>query len=118
MKKSILLILSIMMGLFFMLSNSSAKNIQEYNTNKAQCEKFIELSRKALEDDNLPLALAYAKKAVQSDTWNKFAWANYNDIVQQMADNGDIEEYGTFVEESKANDAPSADEGPVQLEGC
>lgn len=118
MKKSGLLILSLFILLFIGFQNLSASNAQEYKMNKALCEKYIKLSREAMDEDNVPLAQAYAKKAVQANSWDKLAWANYNDIVQRLADDGEIPEYGTVVEESKADEGPSADTGPVQLEGC
>ena len=118
MKKSVLLILSFFILLFISFGNLSASNTQEYKMNKALCEKYIKLSREAIEEDNVPLAQAYAKKAIQANSWDRLAWANYNDIVQRLADDGEIPEYGTVVEESKADDGPSIDQGPVQLEGC
>ena len=118
MKKSGLFILSLLVLLFIGFQNLSASNTQEYKMNKALCEKYIKLSREALDQDNVPLAQAYAKKAIQANSWDRLAWANYNDIVQRLADDGEIPEFGTVVEESKAEDGPSADAGPVQLEGC
>lgn len=95
-----------------------AENQQEYSMNKALCEKYIQLSRVEVDNYNLSLALAYAKKAIQSNSWDNLAWANYNDIIQRLADEGDIIDFGTAVEESQAGDAPSADAGEVQFEGC
>lgn len=91
---------------------------QEYKMDKALCEKYMKLSREAVENGNLDLAQAYAKKAIQANSWDMLAWANYNDIIQQMADYGEIPEFGTVVEESQANAGPSPSEGAPQLEGC
>lgn len=95
-----------------------AENQQDYNMNKALCEKYIQLTRVEIDNNNLPLAKAYAKKAIQANSWDKLAWANYDDVIQKIADEGDIIDFGTAVEDSKASDAPSADGGEVQFEGC
>jgi len=118
MKKSGLFILSCLLILSMGYINLSAGSNQEYSMNKELCAKYIKLSREAVDNGNLPMAQAYAKKAVQANTWEMLAWANYNDIIQQMADNGDIPEFGTVVEESQADEGPSADGGTPQLEGC
>ena len=97
--------------------NLSAQNRQEYNMNKAECAKYVKLSRQMVDGDNLPLAKVYAQKAVQANPWEKAAWANYNDIIQKLADNGDIEDFDTFIEESTAAQKPKADAG-AQFEGC
>lgn len=118
MKKSGLFILSCIFALSLGYVSLNASGGQEYSMNQALCAKYIKLSRDAVENDNLPMAQAYAKKAVQANTWEMLAWANYNDIIQQMADNGDIPDFGTVLEESQADQGPSSDEGPPQLEGC
>lgn len=113
----LLLLSSFLISSMVYMSLNAGSN-QEYSMDLATCKKFMDLSRKAVDDGNLALAQAYAQKAVQANPWDKLAWANYNDIIQQMADNGDIPEFGTVVEESKASDAPSAGGGASQLEGC
>ncbi len=97
--------------------NLSAQNRQEYNMNKAECAKYVKLSRQMVDGDNLPLAKLYAQKAVQANPWEKTAWANYNDVIQKLADNGDIKDFDTFIEESTAKKAPAAAAG-AQFEGC
>jgi hypothetical protein len=118
MKKSVLLILSCIFALSLGYASLNAANSQEYSMNKALCAKYIKLSREAVKAYNLPMAQAYAKKAIQANSWEMLAWANYNDIIQKMADYGDIPDFGTVLEESKAEQGPSADAGPAQLEGC
>lgn len=105
--------------LFGFSSTIYAENQQEYRLNKALCKKYVKLSRAEVEKGNITLARAYAKKAIQANAWSKFAWANYNDIIQRLADEGQIEDFGAVVEESKASEnAPSAEEGEEQFEGC
>lgn len=117
--KKLNLILCAVFLLGFLNSAALAKNEQDYKLNEAECQKYIELSRGELDKGNLGLARAYAKKAVQANAWSKFAWANYDDIIQHLADEGDIEEFGTVVEESQASEnAPSAGSGEAQFEGC
>jgi len=118
MKKSGLLIVMLVFALGVGFVNLNAENAQTYRMDQTSCEKYINLSRDAVKIRNLPLAQAYAKKAIQANTWDKLAWANYNDIIQQIADNGDVPSFGTVVEQSKKDEGPSAKNGPVQLEGC
>jgi hypothetical protein len=117
MKKYGLLVLGCLFALSIVFVNLNATG-QEYRMDKVLCEKYINLSREAVQNGNLALAQAYAKKAVQANSWDKLAWANYNDIIQQMADFGDIPQFGTVVEESQSNAGPSPTEGAPQLEGC
>lgn len=98
--------------------NLSASNSQDYKMSKNECAHFIKISREAIDNDNLPLAQAYAKKAIQANSWDKLAWANYNDIVQKIADNGDVPDFGTILEESEAANAPTAGAGGSKFEGC
>lgn len=118
MKKSGLFILSCILALSLGYVSLNASNAQDYSMNKVLCAKYVKLSREAVKAYNLPMAQAYAKKAVQANSWDMLAWANYNDIIQKMADNGDIPSFGTVLEESQAEQGPSADAGPAQLEGC
>jgi|LGOV01.1.fsa_nt_gb hypothetical protein len=118
MKRSGLFILALILTLSLGYVNLSAANGQEYSMNKALCAKYVKLSREAVEEDNLPMAQAYAKKAIQANSWEMLAWANYNDIIQRLADDGEIPDFGTVLEESQADQGPSSDEGPAQLEGC
>jgi hypothetical protein len=117
MKKSVLFILSCIFALSLGYVSLNASG-QEYSMNQALCAKYIKLSRDAVAVDNLPMAQAYAKKAVQANSWEMLAWANYNDIIQRMANYGEIPDFGTVLEESKADQGPSSNAGPVQLEGC
>ncbi|NOX14874.1 MAG: hypothetical protein GXP61_02390 [Epsilonproteobacteria bacterium] len=107
--------LSIVLGLLGI--NLSAQNRQNYSMNKTLCAHYVKLSRKMVDGDNLPLAKLYAQKAVQANPWEKAAWANYNDVIQRLADNGDIKDFDTFIEESTAAQKPKADAG-AQFEGC
>jgi len=116
-KKIVLAIIGV--GLLFGLFgiNLSAQNRQEYSMNKALCEHYVKLSREMVEKDNLPLAKVYAQKAVQANPWEKAAWANYNDVIQRLADNGDIKDFDTFIEESTEAQKPQAS-SEAQFEGC
>ena len=116
-KKIISIIAIIVLGMGTLSVNLSAQNRQEYSMNKAKCAHYVKLSRAMVDKDNLQLAKVYAKKAVQANPWEKAAWASYNDVVQRLADNGDIQDFDTFVEESKAASAPAA-AGASKFEGC
>jgi len=109
------LVIALTIGL--LTTNLFAQNRQEYNMNKAQCAYYVKLSREMVEKDNLPLARVYAQKAIQANSWDKAAWANYNDIIQKIADNGDVEDFETFIENSAAADVPKAG-GANKFEGC
>jgi hypothetical protein len=110
------LIIITVIGLFS--SNLSAQNKQNYKMDNIGAKHYITISREEIDKNNLPLAKVYAKKAIQANSWNKEAWANYDDIVQKLADDGEIQPYETFLEKSKANSAPSAGGGGSKFEGC
>ena len=95
---------------------SWAENLQSYDNAKAEAKHFIELSRQAVEKNNLTLARAYAKKAIQADAYNKKAWESYDDIIQRLADEGMIDEFGAKADESEVS-APKPT-GGAQFEGC
>lgn len=120
MKKGKLTILSLValvaMGLFS--SNLFAQNKQDYKMSNIEAERFIVVSREQIDADNLPLAKVYAQKAVKANAWSAKAWANYDDIAQRIADNGDIEAFETFIERSEAASGPSAGGGGSKFEGC
>ncbi len=97
---------------------SFGQNAQDYDVNMQKCKHYVEMSRVEIKNGNLNLAKAYAKKALQQNPWEKLAWANYEDIVQKLADEGDIEDFGTILEESKSSDTPKANKEEAQFEGC
>ncbi len=99
-------------------SNLSAQNKQDYKMDEIGAKHYITISREEIDKNNLPLAKVYAKKAIQANTWSKEAWANYDDIVQKLADDGEIQPYETFIEKSKAAIGPSAGGGGNKFEGC
>ena len=66
----------------------------------------------------MPLAKVYAQKAVKANAWSAKAWANYDDIIQKIADNGEVEEFETFIERSEEASMPSASDGGSKFEGC
>ncbi len=110
------LVVLVCVGLFS--STLFAQNKQEYSMNKALCAHYVKLSREMVESDNLPLAKVYAQKAIQANNWEKAAWANYDDIAQRLADNGELEDFDTFIEQSQEAAAPSAGDGGSKFEGC
>ena len=120
MKKNKIAILSlavlVCVGIFS--TTLSAQNKQEYSMNKTLCAHYVKLSREMVESDNLPLAKVYAAKAIQANSWEKAAWANYDDVAQRLADNGELEDFETFIENSQAQEAPSAGDGGSKFEGC
>ena len=119
MKKKILaFILGFLAITGFFAINASAQNQQSYKMDNIQAQHYITLSRQEVDNNNLPLAKLYAQKAIQANAWSKKAWANYNDIIQRLADDGEIQDFDTFIEESTAASGPSADEGESKFEGC
>ncbi len=116
-KKLIIAVLGLGMLLGLLGINLSAQNKQNYSMDKTLCAHYVKLSREMVDGDNLPLAKLYAQKAVQANPWEKAAWANYNDVIQRLADDGDIKDFDTFIEESTAAQKPSAS-GEAQFEGC
>ncbi len=98
--------------------NLSAQNRQEYSMNKTLCEHYVKIAREEVEKDNLALAKVYAQKAIQANPWDKKAWANYDDIAQKLADNGELQDFETFIEESQEAQAPSESDGGNKFEGC
>lgn len=118
MKKSIVLILGVAMTLLVGFGSLNASNKQEYSMDRALCEKYVVLSRDFVDKGNLPMAQAYAQKAIQANGWDNKAWANYNDIIQQMAKKGEIPSYGTAIEASQAPTGPSASGAAPVIEGC
>lgn len=102
----------------FVVSSANAENQQDYVMNKAQMQHYIDLSREQVDKGNYSLARAYAKKAIQANAWDKLAWANYDDIIQRLADEGSIDDFGAILEESKASDSPKPSGGAAQFEGC
>ncbi len=107
-----------MVALTLLSGVSFAKNAQDYDINLQKCKHYVDLARQEAKKGNLNLARAYAKKAVQQNPWEKLAWANYDDIIQKLADEGDIEDFGTVLEESKSDSKPKAPKEEVQFEGC
>jgi Tfp pilus assembly protein PilF len=119
-KKSKLAILSLIVmvaaGLFS--SGLFAQNKQDYNMNNIKAEHYIKISREQIDADNLLLAKVYAQKAVRANPWSAKAWANYDDIIQKIADNGEVEDFETFIERSEAASGPAASDGGSKFEGC
>ena len=109
------LMASIIVGL--LSSNLFAQNKQDYNMDNIKAEHYIKISREQIDADNLPLAKVYAQKAVKANAWSAKAWANYDDIIQKIADNGEVEEFETFIERSEAAAGPAASSGS-KFEGC
>ena len=119
MKKGKLTILSLITLVIIGLlsSNLFAQNKQEYKMSNIEAERFITVSRQQIDADNLPLAKVYAQKAVRANAWSAKAWANYDDIAQRLADNGELEEFETFIERSESASGPAAG-GGSKFEGC
>ncbi len=117
-RKTLSIVTVVLLGLGMLSVNLSAQNRQEYRMNKAECAHYVQLSREMVDKNNLQLAKVYAKKAVQANPWEKAAWASYNDVVQRLADDGDIQDFDTFIEESQAASAPAAGGGANKFEGC
>ena len=99
-------------------TNLLAQNNQNYNMDMIKSEHYIKISREQIDADNLPLAKVYAQKAVRANAWSAKAWANYDDIIQKIADNGEVEEFETFIERSEAASGPAAGGGGSKFEGC
>ena len=110
------LVVVVFIGLFS--TNLFAQNRQDYKMSNVKAEHYIKISREEVEKDNLPLAKVYAQKAVQANSWSKKSWANYDDVAQRIADDGDLGDFETFIEQSEAQSAPSAGDGQSKFEGC
>ena len=95
-----------------------AQHRQEYNMDNIKAEEYIKMSREQIDSDNLPLAKVYAQKAVKANAWSAKAWANYDDITQKLADEGELEPFETFIEKSEAASGPAAGGGENKFEGC
>ena len=116
-KKSKLIILSLVTSVAVGLFSPSLFG-QDYKMSNIEAERYIKISREQVDADNLPLAKLYAQKAIKANVWSAKAWANYDDIVQRLADNGELEEFETFIERSEAASGPSAGGGESKFEGC
>ena len=109
--------LSLAAGLGLASMSLSAQNRPDYRMDRAECARYLKLSREQVEKNNLSLAKVYAQKAIQANPWDKAAWAGYNDVIQRLADDGDIKDFDTFIEETQSADVPKAS-GASQFEGC
>lgn len=116
MKKTMAATFALFFALFIGFGVLYAANQQEYQMNRAEAKRNIEISRKLVHEDNYVLARTYAKKAIQANPWDKEAWSNYDSIVQALADLGEIPEFGAPIEPSA--EAPSAGNAAPKLEGC
>ena len=106
----------IILSAILLCSWGLAENLQNYDTNRQESQHFVNLAREQVAKNNLTLARAYAKKAVQADVFNKKEWENYDDIIQRLADEGMIDEFGAKADESEVS-APKPS-GGAQFEGC
>lgn len=119
MKKSMVALLGVGLAVAIGLGSLNAANKQDYSMDRALCEKYLNTSRDFVEKGNLALAQAYAQKAIQANSWDNKAWANYNDIIQQMAKKGEIPSYGAAIEATAASTAgPAASGAAPVIEGC
>ena len=109
--------LTILVVVGLLSSNLFAQNQQDYKMDNIKAEHYITISREQIDADNLPLAKVYAQKAVKANAWSAKAWANYDDIIQKIADNGEVEDFETFIERSEAAAQPAASSGS-KFEGC
>ena len=110
------LIILVVVGLFS--SNVFAQNKQDYKMDNIKAEHYIKISREQIDADNLPLARVYAQNAIKANAWSAKAWANYDDILQKIADNGEVEDFETFIERSQEASGPAANSGGSKFEGC
>ena len=99
-------------------TNLFAQNKQNYNMDMIKSEHYITISREQIDADNLPLARVYGQQAIKANPYNAKAWANYDDVTQKLADNGDLEEFEVFIERSEAASGPAAGGGGSKFEGC
>ncbi len=56
-----------------------------YTYSKILCARYLKLSHQALSGKDYTRAKLFAMKAIQSDTFNKTAWLNYDRIVVKMS---------------------------------
>ncbi len=119
MKKLILIIAAavLLSALSNMPIKAAAGNYYTYN--KVLCARYLNMSHQALKMKDYARAKLFAMKAIQSDTFNKTAWADYDLIVAKMA-GGKIKShhYGITVKsKSMPKKAPAASSGGAFV-GC
>lgn len=93
-----------------------AFSLNAVQISKHESQYFVQKARKEVAKRNFTLAKNYAKKAIQADPWNKSAWENYEDIIQHLADEGLISEFGAHADEEQPSSPKPASGG--QFEGC
>ncbi len=90
-----------------------------YRMDKALCEKYVEMSQEALQNNDLYSAKLYAQKAVQANPWSKKAWNNYNMVIVKITGgNPDITLEPKKEEAEMPQEAPSAEGEGEEIEGC
>lgn len=108
----------------FLSVNLPAQNRYYYKMDNIQAEHYISVSRTEVQNSNLNLAIIYAQKAVQANSWSKKAWANYNDIIKKMVAQGGVQDFTAPVMKTPATpppaqaNTPAPKEGGSQFEGC
>jgi len=78
--------------IYIFSANLSAQG-DYHNMNNITSQYYIVASRNAVSNDNLSQACILARKAVQANSWNKEAWANYDDIVKKLIKEGKVKDF-------------------------
>ncbi|WP_331774839.1 hypothetical protein [Sulfurospirillum sp. 1612] len=125
MKKKTVWAIILLLAVGILSINLPAQNRYYYKMDNIQAEHYISAARAEVQNNNLNLALTYAQKAVQANSWSKKAWDNYNDIVKKMVEAGGVKDFTAPVADTMAPPAevqaqapaPSDDDGS-QFEGC
>lgn len=126
--KKVLIVFSVLLALSIVNVTLSAQNRYDYKMDNIQAKHYIDASRLEVKKNNLSMACAYAKKAVQANSWSKEAWANYDDIVKRLINKGKVRNYKDSPNTVEAvsvqapapapSPTPKASSGASLFEGC
>ncbi len=132
-KKWMFILIAGMFGIAVFSVSVSAQS-SYYKMNNIKMQYYINASRNAVNSNNLQEACVLARKAIQSNSWNKEAWSNYDDIVKRLVKSGQVKNFTlpktlnnisastptsaqrTAPTPAQAAPAPSSSAG--QYEGC
>lgn len=91
-KKWMFILIAGMLGIAIFSVSVSAQS-SYYKMNNIKMQYYINASRNAVNNNNLQEACVLARKAIQSNSWNKEAWSNYDDIVKRLVKSGQVKNF-------------------------
>jgi predicted ferric reductase len=132
-KKWMFILIAGMLGIAVFSVSVSAQS-SYYKMNNIKMQYYINASRNAVKNNNLQEACVLARKAIQSNSWNKEAWSNYDDIVKRLVKSGQVKNFtlpktlnnisastpspAQSTAPSPAQAAPTPSSSAGQYEGC